>query len=369
MSAIQINAYKGILKLALLLVIFMLSNNCLSQDLKFEGYEIICQIPSTPVKDQYMSPTCWSFATISFIESELIRRGIGEFDLSEMFVAYHVYQRKAMQNYRMQGNNFFTGGGQPKNVLITIERNGIMTESAYSGKMKKLNHEHTKLDYLAKKFVNEIDSLQGDELPVDWQEQFKSILDSNLGEIPQVFSYKNKPISPKEFADSILKINTDNYIDITSFTHHPFYKAFCLESRYNWEQQLYYNVPLNEFVDIIEYALEKGFSVCWNGDVSEVGFDAYKGLAKLNLMDQPNQDIRQRLFDNHSTTVDHVMHIIGKAENNKNETFYLIKNSWGTLPNQGYLMMSEDYMKIKTVSIMVHKDAIPKKIITKLKIK
>jgi len=338
-----------------------------AQNLDFEGFKIKKQVKSTVVKDQSMSPTCWSFATVSFIESELLRMNIGEFDLSEMYIAYNVYLRKARQHYRMMANNFFTGGGQPHNVMITLKEKGIVPESVYSGlKEDKNSHNHSDLDNLIKKQIGQIVDLKGEKLSATWEQDIVSTLDKQLGSIPDSFKYNSKSYSPKDFAEDVLQIKPDDYIEITSYTHHPFYTSFCLESRYNWEQQLYFNIPLDELVEIIHNSINTGYSVCWNGDVSEDSFDVYKGVAELKVDGEINQLMRQKLFDNHSTTVDHVMHLIGIAENSGKDIHYLIKNSWGTEPNRGYLFMSDAYLKLKTISIMVHKEAIPKKIRKKM---
>jgi len=338
-----------------------------AQNLKFEGFEIIEQVKSTPVKDQSMSSTCWCFATVSFIESELLRKGIGEFDLSEMYVVYNVYLRKAMQHCRMQGYNFFTGGGQAHNVMITLEKNGIVPENIYSGmKNGQTHHDQMELEDTISKYISQVAKTEGETNPSIWKKEFITILDNYLGKIPNSFIYTDKEYTTKLFADSVLKINPKDYIEITSYTHHPFYTQFCLESRFNWEQQLYYNIPLDEMIEIIHNAINTGYSVCWNGDVSEDSFNPYLGIAKLNVNGKIDQEMRQNLFDNRSTTVDHLMHLIGLAKDKNNQLYYLIKNSWGTIPNKGYLMMSDSYLKLKTVSIMVHKNAIPEKIKIKM---
>ncbi|MEA3451030.1 MAG: C1 family peptidase [Bacteroidota bacterium] len=196
----------------------------------------------------------------------------------------------------------------------------------------------------------------------------ESVLNDYLGETPENFSYKGKNYTPKTFFSDVLQLNVEDYIEITSFTHQEYYKKFCLHDKYNWASNLYMNVPFDEFFETIDYALKKGYTVNWNGDVSETGFDFYKGTAILNInVLSATAELRQEYYNNQKTTVDHLMNIVGTAKNNKGEKYYIIKNSWGTNnPFGGFMYMSEAYLKLKTVSITINKKAIPKDIFKKI---
>ena len=335
------------------------------------NFKIINKIQTTPVKNQSYSGTCWCFATTSFLENELIRNGKGEFDLSEMYTVRKIYHQKFITNVRMQGHNFFTPGGQAHNVMYVLKNFGAVPENEYTGlKAGELLHNHNKLDAQMLKMIKPSeenkDSEQG--LTKTRLKKVELILDDYLGEIPQTFIYKNKKYTPKTFYSDVLELNIEDYIEITSFTHQPYYQKFCLHDKYNWASNLYMNVPFDEFFEIIDYALKNGYTVNWNGDVSETGFDFYKGIAKLNInLSEATAELRQEMYDTQKTTVDHLMNIVGTAQNSKGEKFYIIKNSWGTNnPYGGFMYMSEAYLKLKTVSITVHKNAIPKDIYKKI---
>ena len=353
-------------KYILMLLSFLFIGTLFSQEKKFT---IINKLAATPVKNQANSGTCWSFATTSYIESELLRKGKGEFDLSEMFIVRKIYSKKAVTHIRMQGHNFFTAGGQAHNVMFVLKNFGAVPENEYTGlKVGELLHNHKKLDAQMLKMVEPSEENKDFEkgLTKTRLKKIELILNDYLGEIPQTFTYKSKKHTPKTFFSEVLELNIDDYIEITSFTHQPYYQKFCLHDKYNWASNLYMNVPFNEFFEIIDYALKKGYTVNWNGDVSETGFDFYKGTAILNVnASQVTEELRQEYYNNQTTTVDHLMNIVGTAKNNKGEKFYIIKNSWGTNnPFGGFMYMSEAYLKLKTVSITINKEAIPKSILT-----
>lgn len=349
---------------------------CLLQFLLLAGqensdFEIELIIEATSVKNQYKSGTCWSFGTISFIESELLRMKKGEFDLSEMFIARHTYKQKAINHIRMLGHTFLTPGGQPHDVMNVIKIYGIVPESDYTGRtIGESLHNHNELDTLAKAMIKGLVSNKGKLLSPRWKAAFDAMLDVYLGKLPEKVEYKGKQYTPIQLRDKVLELNPDDYIEITSFTHHPFYEEFCLESRFNWSFGLYQNVPLNEFIQIIDNALENGFSLVWNGDVSEHEFSFYDGTGYVTGFEHlADQEKRQEQFDNHNTTVDHIMHIIGTAKDEEDNKYYVVKNSWGTSnPCKGYMYLSESYIKLKTVAIMLHEDGLPKNIAGKLQI-
>ena len=350
-----------------LLIIFLIFS---SLSIKAQEFIIEKEIQATPVKNQAYSGTCWCFATTSFIESELLKKGKGEFNLSEMFTVRNVYKEKAITHIRMQENNFFTAGGQSYNVFFALNNFGAVPESIYSGLISEKNlHNHAILDSIMNMVVEIHEDAKNKGLNPNKLSSIDSILDIYLGKIPEDFEYNNKKYNPKSFLNEVLGFKTEDYIELTSFTHHEYYKPFCLQDKYNWASNLYYNIPLDEFMEIVDNAIENGYTVNWNGDVSEPGFNFRGGTATLNFKnEQITPELRQKFYDNQQTTVDHLMHITGIAKNTKGEKFYYVKNSWGTNNKyKGYLFMSEEYFKLKTVSITVNKEAIPENIRQKIK--
>ena len=369
-----------------------------------KGYEFTrtVEVPVTSVKNQYRSGTCWSFSSISFLEAELLRIGKGEYDLSEMFVIYHSYMGKAEQYVRWHGNNNFAGGGAFHDVLEVYANHGMITEEAYSGKVigEKL-HVHGEMDGVLKGYIDAVIKNRNRKLTPVWDEGLKGILDAYLGEIPETFSYEDKEYSPQQFA-GMLDLDPRDYIEIGSFTHHPFYSEFILEVPDNWMLGEIYNVPLDEMMEVIDHALANGYTVAWGADVSEKGFSWTHGVAivpeeepedlsgterekwekltkderqkMLYAFEGPvrektiTQEMRQEAFDNYQTTDDHGMLITGKATDQEGNEFYLVKNSWGTEGNdyEGFFYASKPFVAYKTIDIMVHQDAVPKDIRRKL---
>lgn len=362
-------------------------------------------LPATSVKDQYRTGTCWSFSTISLIESEMLRLGKPEVDLSEMFVVRYTYSEKAKRYIRLHGELSFSPGGAFHDVTNVISRYGIVPESVYSGlKNGETKHAHNELDnILGKEVKSVVDNSEIDFKKV-CKETVDSTLDNFLGKIPQNFEYEGKTYTPQSFATDYVGLNMDDYIEITSYTHHPFYSKFILEVPDNWSWDELYNVPLNEMEEIIDYSLENGFTIAWAADVSEKGFaTSNKGFAVLPVapaekmskaeiekwdamtdkererelykLDKPvvelevTQQMRQDAFDNYETTDDHGMHIIGTAKTKDGKVFYKVKNSWGDYNKfDGYFYASKPYVDYKTMSLMVHKDGVPQHIREKLKL-
>jgi bleomycin hydrolase len=370
-----------------------------------EGYTFKEKIslPTTPVKDQNRTGTCWSFAGLSLIESEMLRNNKPAIDLSTMFIVYHTYLEKARKYVRMHGNTNFSAGGAFHDVTNMIRKYGIVPEELYLGlNYGEDKHVHGELDQILSNQVEAVIKNPNRKLSPVWMESVESALISYLGEIPERFEYQGKEYSPQSFAREYVGLDMDDYIEISSFTHHPFYSRFIIEIPDNWSWDEVYNVPLYELGEIVDFALENGYTVGWAADVSERGFmtsnrgvavmpssktedmtnaeiTRWEGLSDRQKEDElyrlngpvseikVSQEQRQLAFDNHQTTDDHAMHIIGMASDQNGNLYYKVKNSWGdyNLYN-GYFYVSRSYFDYKTMNIMLHKDAVPPHIRSKL---
>lgn len=370
-----------------------------------EGFKFTDKIvlPATGVKDQSRTGTCWSFSAISMLESEMLRLNKPSVDLSEMFIVYHAYNEKAEKYVRMHGLNNFDAGGSFHDVTNMIRKFGVVPESVYSGlNYGEEKHVHNEMDQLLKDQMTTIVKNPNKKLSTVWSEAVASVLNAYLGKVPERFEYEGKSFSPQSFARDFVGLNMDDYVEVTSFSHHPFYTKFILEVPDNWSWDGLYNVPLPELEEIIDYSLSKGYSVAWASDVSEKGFlSSNKGVAMVPVkkttdmtdterarwekltsrekeeetykFDQPvpeleiTQELRQIAFNDYETTDDHGMHIIGLAVDQNGKEYYKTKNSWGDYNmHDGFFYASKAYVKYKTTSIMVHKDGIPMPVRKKL---
>ena len=352
-------------------------------------------VPTGSVKDQNKSGTCWCFATTSFMEDEIRRKTGREVDLSEMFTVRHCYADKADRYVRMYGEANFGAGGSAVDVNYVWDRYGMMPEEAYAclnyGEAK---HDHYELDAALTAYVKAISSKPGKKISTAWRKGLEGVLDAYMGPVPETFTYQGKTYTPRSFADA-MGLDMNDYVALTSFTHHPFYKPFVLEVADNWLWAPYYNVPLDELKATVDNALKKGYSVVWAADVSEGGFKWREGYALMpKEKDQADMDgtelsrwvqlsdndrdkaqfdihgpvpeievtpeLRQEMFDRQETTDDHGMVIVGIATDQEGNRYYKVKNSWDT--NQlynGSFYVSEPYFLAKTLSIMLNKEAIP----------
>lgn len=343
------------------------------------GFESVKTINCTPVKSQDRTGTCWSFATSSFLESEAIRMGHGPQDFSEMYVVRNVYKDKARNYVLRQGKANFSQGSLSHDLIRVIGDHGMIPESVYSGKLKgDKKHDHSEMEAVLKGMLDGV--LKQKRLSKKWMKAFDAVIDAYLGESPQQFTYDGEKYSANSYAKE-MGLDADNYVNITSFTHHPYYKNFVLEIPDNYSNGSFYNLPIEDVQTIVENAIDKGYSVAWDGDVSEKGFSSKNGMAivptdpkREDLFVNPGkekkitQEMRQEQFESYSTTDDHLMHLTGISKDKNGTKYFLIKNSWGEISEfKGYLYMSEAYLQLKTVAILVHKDAIPVKIKNKMK--
>ncbi len=372
---------------------------------KFVFTDIKVLPKTTSVKDQNKSGTCWCFSSTSFFEDEILRKGGDSLDLSEMFTVRQCYLDKAERFVRLYGQTNFAAGGSGADVPYVWQRYGVVPQEVYSGlNYGEDNHVHGELDAALSAYLKAIVRKPNRRLSTSWRQGVEAILDAYLGPVPETFTYKGKTYTPKSFAES-LPIDIDDYVAVTSFTHHPFYKTFALEVPDNWLWEQYYNVPLEEMKEIVDNAVENGYPVAWAADVSEPGFHWTDGFAnmpktkdtsdmndtelsrwvKLSDAEKANdaykakgpveeitvtQEMRQEMFDRQETTDDHGMEIVGVATDQNGNRFYKVKNSWDT--NQvydGYLYVSEPYFLAKTMDIYVNKKAIPSKIAKKMGLK
>lgn len=353
---------------------------CAGQTAAPESLSLIKSSTYTPVKNQANTGTCWSFSTVSLVESQAIKNGAGEFDISEMFIVRNIYVEKAKNYILRQGSAQFGEGGLGHDVIRAMTNYGAVPESIYSGlPLGSKFHDHGKLAGKLKSYLDSL--LQHRPLPADWVTNVESILDDHLGKAPESFKYGEKIYTPKSFAAEVLHFNPDDYVNITSFTHHPFYKPFILEVPDNFLNGSYYNIPLDEMIRLTEHAVSSGYSVMWDADVSNSLFRQRDGYAlqwkDKNAIPNPvrpddeeikfDQSIRQALYENLTTQDDHLMHLVGTEKSKGGKLFFLVKNSWGdTGPYKGFIHVSEAYFAINTISLVVPKAALDKTLRAKL---
>ncbi len=341
----------------------------------------VVKVPATPVKNQASSGTCWSYATAAFIESELLRNGKGEHDISEMFAVRINYLNKMNDNYLRRGNGNLGQGSLAHMFTNIVKRHGMIPQEAYNGinYQSELNNHRELNKYITAFSAAAVEMKQKSP---QYDILAESILDTYLGKVPEKFNYRGKEYTPLSFA-SEMGLNMDDYVEITSLSHIPFYEKSVIEVPDNWDFGRFWNVPLEDFMAIIDNSLSNGYAVCWDGDVSEKGFSHKNGVAinpvqenieealkfeKICKEISVDQKIRQTGYENFTTTDDHLMLLTGISKDQNGNKYYITKNSWGTERNSmgGYLNMSESFVRAKSISIMVHKNSIPKEIRKKL---
>ena len=371
---------KRILTIALAAV---LTTAAFAQTQTIYRFTPVNDIPVTTVKDQARTGTCWCFATISFLEAELIRQGKGHYDLSEMFVVRNNYKDRLFDNYLRRGHGNINPGSIAHMATKAIEKYGIVPERVCHGiNYDSEGHNHTELSSYLKAIAEA--SVELKNLSPEYDELIESLFDIYLGKVPETFTYEGKEYTPKSFAKMLGFDDMKDYIELTSFSHHPFYQQVPLEIPDNWDHEKLWNVPLDDLMAIMDNALINGYTVAWDGDLTAGEFQHNRGIAicpepkdfadavKLEKVYPDRvvtQEIRQKDFETFRTVDDHLMHLTGLFRDQNGNLFYKTKNSWGEGRNEemkGYLYMSRAYVQMRVVSIMVHKDAIPKDIRKKL---
>ena len=392
-----------------LLTIAAMGMICLSgmaQEAK-EGFEftVVKENPITSIKNQNRAGTCWSYSGLAFIESELLRMGKGEHDLAEMFIVHNTYLDRADKAVRTHGDISFSQGGSFYDVLFAMKNYGLVPETEmlpgvmYGETLSNHNELSAVSDAVVAAIAKQSKLQKNANNELLWKKAIQAVHDIYLGARPEKFTYNGKEYTPKSFAES-LGLNADDYVSLTSYTHHPFYSSFVLEIQDNWRWSQSYNLPIDELMEVFDNAIMKGYTIAWGSDVSEDGFsrngvavlpDADKAQElsgsdmarwlkmkpeekKLNTKPQPQkwctQEERQAAYDNFETTDDHGMQIYGIAKDQMGNEYYMVKNSWGKSGTyEGIWYASKAFARYKTMNIVVHKDALPKAIRKKLGIK
>jgi len=371
------------------------------------GYQftVVKENPITSIKNQASSGTCWSFSGLAFLESEVIRMGKGEHDLSAMYVVRRNYADKAEKYVRVDGNLNFAQGGSFADVVETLNEYGVIPMNLYTGlNYGQTSHNHGEVEAGLAGYTKGINENKNRRLSTAWVNGLNGILDAYFGVVPNEFQYNGKTYTSQSLRES-LGLDADNYISLTSYSHHPFYKPFALEIPDNWRWSLSYNLPIDELMQVFENTINNGYTIAWASDVSEIGFSR-NGIAVMPDDENPEnvgsdqarwlglsqsernnqirgkidqgpmtqkvitQEMRQIAYDNRETTDDHGMQIYGIAKDQNGDKYYIVKNSWGEAGTyKGIWYASESFVKYKTMSIMIHKDALPKDIAKKLGIK
>jgi bleomycin hydrolase len=375
---------------------------------KPEGYKftMVKEIKSSPVDNQQRSGTCWSYSAIGLIESEMIRMGKEPVNLSEMYVVRKCYELKALTYIRMHGEYNFGGGGAVNDAFDIYRQYGMLPQEVYTGLNYGTDvHTHAEMDNVLKKYLDAVIENKNKQLSTAWFQGYEGILDAYLGKVPEKFQFGGKEYTPRTFADQVIGINPNDYVYFTSYTHHPFYKPFVLEVPDNWTWMPFYNIPIDEMMEMFDYSINQGYALVWASDISEKGFSSKNGIAivpqddikeiageerlKWETMSKEErekqlyaftsavpektitQEIRQKAFDNYLTTDDHGMVMTGIAKDQNGNKYYYIKNSWGTDYNDygGFFYASDAFVRYKTMSVALNINAIPKEIKKKIGLK
>lgn len=365
-----------------------LKNNQSANSTSGFKFTSIINLENTPVQNQGSSGTCWSYATNSFLESEMIRLGKVPVELSQLFTARNAYVEKGRNYVRMHGAVRLGDGGSLHDVINMYKKYGAVPQVNYTG----LNYgtqlnKTAEMGAITTGILDAVVKNPNGTLSPNWEKAYTAVLDTYLGTVPQKFDYKGKIYNPKSFAKEVVGVNPDDYVELSSFAEHPYYSKFTLLVPDNWSFDQVYNVKLHEMTEVIDHALKGGYTVAWAADVSEKSFSYKNGVAfvpakpfeamssseKDNLFNAPAEELeitetmRQQAFDNYQTTDDHAMHIIGLAKDQHGKEYYIVKNSWGvTNDYKGYLYVTKNYVKYKSTALLLNKAGIPTAISKKL---
>ena len=365
-------------------------------------FTVVKENPVTSIKDQNQSGTCWAYSSYAFLESELLRMGKGEHDLCESFLVFNTYMDRADKAIRTHGDASFSQGGSFYDAIFCMKHYGLVPQSAmpapgtpYGDSLFNANQ----LDAVTTAYVEALAKGKLKKINPVWRKDLKAIYSNYFGAMPEEFEVDGKKYTPKSYAEE-LGLNADDYVSLTSYTHHPFYSKFVLEIQDNWRWGESYNLPLDEFMQVMEEGVRNGYTFAWGSDVSEKGFNARKGIASVPSNGKQNdktgsdaarwtgdnfkgatisggddemtitQEMRQVAYDNWETTDDHGMQVYGIAKDNNGKEYFMVKNSWGEYgPYKGMFYATKSFVAYKTMNIVIHKDALPKKIAKKLGIK
>ena len=349
-------------------------------DKKYHFTKII-NLETTPVKNQASSGTCWSYSTNSFLESEMIRMGKTPVELAQLYSARKVYEEKAENYVRMHGAVSWGDGGECHDVINMYAKYGAMPQVAYTGLHYGTNkNKFAEFQAMLKAMLDAVVANPNGHLTTSWKTAYDAVLDAYLGPVPETFTWEHRTYTPQSFAREVVGIHPEDYVEIGSMTNAPYYKKTMFMVPDNWAYQQVYNVKMEDLTDIIDNALNSGYTVSWATDVSEKYFSWKNGVAyvpekdyddmndteKKYMFDGPKDErhitpeMRQAAFDDYETTDDHGMHIVGMAKDQNGRKYYIVKNSWGDKNDyKGYIYVSRAYVRYKTTALLLHKNAIP----------
>ncbi len=358
-----------------------------TDDKKYHFTKLI-DLEHTDVCNQASSGTCWSYSTNSFLESEMMRMGKQPIKLAEIFSAHCVYLDKADAYVRMHGSVAWGDGGECHDVINMYAKYGAMPQEVYTGlHYGTTKNKFAEMQAILKSMLDAVVSNPNGKLTPSWKKAYADVLNSYLGAIPEKFKWDNRTYTPKSFAAERVGIHPEDYVELGSVTTDPYYKKMTLLVPDNWSFSRVFNVHMEDLTDIVDNALNKGFTVAWATDVSEKYFSWKNGVAyvpekdyddmndseKKYMFDGPKDERvitpekRQLAFDNYETTDDHGMHIVGMAADQNGRKYYIVKNSWGDKNDyKGYIYVSRAFVQYKTTALLLHKNGIPNKLREKM---